>query len=536
MNYKILNRRKVSFVLWLLLLFVQSYAQNITVVSFQKMENDLTARTLRVNDQNGDPCALIKVVVEGNEFKFEGDGNGIVKTEHKTGEYYVYVPWGSKHLTVKHNDLGVLRQYAYPEKIEKLTTYELKLTTGKIVQDGNYLIVSVLPTNATVYIDGDIIDKDITPFLKIGTHSYKVICDNYVTKEGTLSISKSEKTKLEISLERSHGYVNVNYKPDGATIYVDGKQTDRTPAKIYLESGWHSIRIAKDKYVEQTQTVTITENCNTNLSGELKKITTGSLFVSSNVAYSSVYIDDKYVGYTGHIYEVTVGTHLIKISHNGYYDVVESVKIKGGETKHIKKDLTMARDQKKENREDRREERRDRREERRNYRYYSKLDYPYKGLRWFVEAGNGLSFSSNSSSYLQSKASTILGYQFLPAINLGLGVGINYYDGQESTEENTTASSFQYMTIPLFLYARWDFFPEEQTWCADAQFGFGIDSDFYYALSLGYRYYHLSFSFGFSSESREYTKQTYYSEYKSYDDLNTWFIKAAIDIGARRDR
>ncbi len=196
MNYKIQNIRKVSFVLWLLLLLVQSYAQNITVVSFKKMENDLTARTLRVNDQNGDPCALIKVVVEGNEFKFEGDGNGIVKTEHKTGEYYVYVPWGSKHITIKHNDLGVLRQYAYPEKIEKLTTYELKLTTGKIVQDGNYLIVNVQPTNATVYIDGDIIDNDITPFLKTGTHSYKVICDNYVTKEGTLSISKSEKTKL----------------------------------------------------------------------------------------------------------------------------------------------------------------------------------------------------------------------------------------------------------------------------------------------------------------------------------------------------
>ena len=106
-----LNLRKI-LVLLLSLLITSAYAQNISVVSFQKLENDLTARTQSIDDQNGEPCALIKIVVTGSGFMFEGDGLGIVKTKHKTGEYYIYVPRGATYLTIKHNDYGVLRQYA----------------------------------------------------------------------------------------------------------------------------------------------------------------------------------------------------------------------------------------------------------------------------------------------------------------------------------------------------------------------------------------------------------------------------------------
>lgn len=113
----------------------QQNADRISVSSFRLLDNDLVARTSVKTDQNGEPCAVIKVVVQAGGFIFEGDGLGIVSSEYKTGEYWLYVPYGARHLTIKHADFGVLRQYAYPVRIEKLCTYELVLSTSSVAEE-----------------------------------------------------------------------------------------------------------------------------------------------------------------------------------------------------------------------------------------------------------------------------------------------------------------------------------------------------------------------------------------------------------------
>ena len=72
-------------------------AQGISVKSFSKRQNDLDARIHKpIKDQNGEKCAIIKVVTSQKGFKWEGDALGIVKAVYKTGEYWLYVPHGSK--------------------------------------------------------------------------------------------------------------------------------------------------------------------------------------------------------------------------------------------------------------------------------------------------------------------------------------------------------------------------------------------------------------------------------------------------------
>ena len=154
----------------LILLPIWLGAQNIAVKSFNILENDLEARVVSPKkDQNGDRCAIIKMVTTQKGFVFEGDMNGIVTTIYKTGEYWIYLPWGSKSLTLKHDKLGVLRQYRYPVKIEEATVYEMILTTGTVtttVEDyvvpTNWLIVTSEPTGADIYIDE--IHKGETPY------------------------------------------------------------------------------------------------------------------------------------------------------------------------------------------------------------------------------------------------------------------------------------------------------------------------------------------------------------------------------------
>ena len=69
-------------------------AQEMTVMSFNSLPQDLSARTHSRTDLNGDACALIKVQIpELNNVIFEGS---IVDTEYTPGEYLVYVPKGTK--------------------------------------------------------------------------------------------------------------------------------------------------------------------------------------------------------------------------------------------------------------------------------------------------------------------------------------------------------------------------------------------------------------------------------------------------------
>ncbi|MCX6307716.1 MAG: PEGA domain-containing protein, partial [Bacteroidia bacterium] len=98
--------------------------------SFRKLESDLTARVDEPKkDQNGDLCAIIKVVTTQTGFGWEPDGLGIVAAVPKMGEFWLYIPYGAKRLTIKHPQLGILRDYLYPLPIEKATVYELVLIT-----------------------------------------------------------------------------------------------------------------------------------------------------------------------------------------------------------------------------------------------------------------------------------------------------------------------------------------------------------------------------------------------------------------------
>lgn len=60
-----------------------------------------------VRDLNDEPCALVKVEAP-SDFAFSTP-LGIVSRKDKVGEIWLYLPKGSKLLTIKHPEWGVLR-------------------------------------------------------------------------------------------------------------------------------------------------------------------------------------------------------------------------------------------------------------------------------------------------------------------------------------------------------------------------------------------------------------------------------------------
>ena len=80
----------MKFLLFVILVMSVSLAeaQQLSVKSFRKLENDLSARGSEGRtDQNGDKCAIIKVVTNEKGFVFEPDALGLVGSVGKTSEW-----------------------------------------------------------------------------------------------------------------------------------------------------------------------------------------------------------------------------------------------------------------------------------------------------------------------------------------------------------------------------------------------------------------------------------------------------------------
>ena len=273
--------KKTVYTLFFLVFISSLFAQQISVKSFRKLQNDMDARLSEtaLKDFNGEQSAIIKVVTTQTGFTFDCGSVGIVKTINKPSEIWVYVPHGAKRISIFHEKLGQVRDWMFTEPIEKATVYELVLTTGKLITtveetiDSQWLVINPEPADASVYLN-DLFVKSGTyqTKLKPGSYSYRVEAPLYHTEAGKVEITDSKK-EISSKLKPAFGYVTVNTEPEkDAKVIIDGKTlTTNTPCKSEaLASGIHTVQVIKEMYQPSTQKVTITDEQTTPVNFKLQ--------------------------------------------------------------------------------------------------------------------------------------------------------------------------------------------------------------------------------------------------------------------------
>lgn len=248
---------------------LQVHAQGkIEVTSFQRMENDITARvTAPKRDQNGEVCALIRIVTTVKDLMFEPDALGITARENRTGEIWLYVPRGARRISIMHDHLGVLRNYFYPDIIDRATVYEMEIRANdgseRTAVDTNtqLLVLRPEPSNATVYVDDDKVPLEnglFTATMKKGTHTYRVEAPMYAPESGTVDLGSEQKI-ISVSLKPKFGYLEVFSLPEqDARVYIDGELAGLTPYKSdRMPIRDYRIRIEKETYFPIDSAVSI---------------------------------------------------------------------------------------------------------------------------------------------------------------------------------------------------------------------------------------------------------------------------------------
>ena len=302
-------KKWLIFVLLGVLVPISLNAQNISVASFKLLENDLTANThgTMERDQNGEVAALIKIVTTEKGFVFDGGMVGITKVKQEVGEVWVYVPHGIKKVTIRHEQLGVLRDYFFPVAIEKARTYEMVLTTGRVETvvthsaNKQYVMFTVNPSNAIVELDGQPLTVNENGYVEktmpYGTYSYRVYCANYHTEAGIVEVTAQNKAKVSVTLRPNYGWIDFTGAEElhGANIYIDNEHVGQLPLKSNaLKSGAHQVKALKSLYKPYEQMVVVNDGETTSL--DVKMLPNFANVTFKTDAESEIWIDGKLHG------------------------------------------------------------------------------------------------------------------------------------------------------------------------------------------------------------------------------------------------
>lgn len=349
-GYNSFNKHIYLLVL-LFFLSLTTHAQEISVTRFFHADKDLTAQKEKtaVLDQNGDKCALIRVQTTMKGFVFDVGSAGITKIEDdKTGEIWVWVPYGIKRISIRHQQLGSLSNYDFPIAIRKAKTYVMEITSDKVFVN-NYddtrkqkLHINIIPTNnvkpqnAKLTINGMVVELDergsTTQELSFGTYTYKIEADNYYPQEGQFTIDDENKIHhLNIKdLTLRLGKLCVHVNPIDAKVEVDGllwNNNHLTPKEVSI--GSHEIKVSHKGYQSETRTINIKENKTSDIVFHLTKETIYSIkSTPGEVDYHICNLEtNKVVSGTSNRYSehrLTTGKYRITAHKSGYskYDKI----------------------------------------------------------------------------------------------------------------------------------------------------------------------------------------------------------------------
>ncbi|MDE5634189.1 MAG: PEGA domain-containing protein, partial [Muribaculaceae bacterium] len=300
--------KRIAVFLMLLMAVAAAKAQEAKVKRVEPSPMDLSASKYQRLDLNGKACALVRVEVLADDVEFFGDV--VNPVEHKTGDYWVYMPGGSKMLQIKSrsflplfinfDDYGI-------KALQPMVTYviTLSLPAGAMQQQSatsgrNYLVMNVSPANAKVTVEGverEVRDGKVKTLLRHGTYSYHVEAPGYLPEDGRVNVG-SDRAELTVALRSTKGTLAVSTTTPGTEIYVNGDRMGAGSWSGEMFPDTYAIegRLAGHRNAEQVVTVATGQTATLTLPALIP--ITGSLNIDYEPVGASISIDGTARGTT----------------------------------------------------------------------------------------------------------------------------------------------------------------------------------------------------------------------------------------------
>lgn len=228
---------------------ILGYGQSLTDVSFELSPTDLEAKIRPVLDGNGEPCALIKVVVPPHLENLVFESNYIVKTEYREFEYFVWVADGTKKLTLKHKDYSSINK-KFDSPLKKILTYVWNISVPEPEAQKYEVAFSTNVKNAEIIVDGISYGNASTINLEEGSHTINVSADNYVPVNRQIQVTETS-TQYDFILdpvEKEYYSLTVKTNSNKSKLYVDGVSMGKCGVPVKVSKGNHTIKIKTSSF------------------------------------------------------------------------------------------------------------------------------------------------------------------------------------------------------------------------------------------------------------------------------------------------
>lgn len=358
---------KLKLLLGLLLILLgvtPVYAQSrlkMSVISFEQDPFDTTPQNSLYEkiDGSGARYAIIKVTTDNPDDKLKeynfNFGNLKSIVEEHDGELWVYVQKNAKMVTISRNGYRTINKYDLETTVEAGKTYVMMLNVAKPVVYSQMVQFTIKPEDAGAVITVKSSKEDAqeemfgttdgtgstAKALELGTYTYKVIANNYITSEGRFTLNDRTKThKEEVTLRPNFAEVVLNVDAD-AEIYINTELKGKRTWKGTLRTGDYQIECRQENHRTSTQVITVTANENRTYQLDLPAPITGTLSLTSKPLGANISIDGKDYGQTPqNITDLLIGNHSVTLSLDNYQTANQTFDIREDQTTDLHLDLT----------------------------------------------------------------------------------------------------------------------------------------------------------------------------------------------------
>ena len=300
-------------------------AQNSLVIrDFQYQQYDQTANLAgtQKKDNNGRVAALLKIETNLDQLAFDGGSYGIVTTEHKTGQWWVYIPERAQKITIRHPKYSLCEFY-YPTEIKAGRTYTMKLTL-----EGMNVTLDASVPGSTITVDDEPIGKTPqTTYLSYGVHHITARNGN-MYYDDNVNIVKGGSKQLKLQMQDEDllfGTVNITVA-DGAEIYFNDKKVGTGSWYTRMKKGTYVVETRKKNCESQSTSFEVEAKKDKTIEVKAPVPYTGSLTVLTTPKMVSMYNDTKLLSENGFA-KLPIGKNDITFKHEGYRSITKTYDI-----------------------------------------------------------------------------------------------------------------------------------------------------------------------------------------------------------------
>jgi hypothetical protein len=309
-------------------LWGQNY--KIAVDSFYMDETDQTARLAKLKDQNNKVCAIVKIetLLSLNFFTFNTGTIGVVKTEQQKGEIWLYLPVGTRRLTISHEHHGIIRDYPFGEALKEATVYILKLKSVVILKIDASFPATIEINGKNVGISPQTVDN-----LPLGRTEVIFRREGYETLTKTITLVKGYQEIYGDLIKEIPKTATLKIDATfPAAIEINGKNVGTSPKTIdNLLLGKTEVIFRREGYAPLTKTINLVRG-NNELYGYLVKEfpKTATLRVDANVI-ATIGINGKNVGASPKtVQDLPLGRTQVTFDAYGYKTLEKTINLVQG--------------------------------------------------------------------------------------------------------------------------------------------------------------------------------------------------------------